>query len=79
MIPVEIDVHQILIDLNAIGWRDQKIEVACGFSSGYVAKLRGGPRPERPYQMLARLFNFWESEMERASHFASRQTLEATT
>lgn len=76
MIPVEIDVDGILRDLNAWGWRDQKIEAVCGFSDGYCAKLRAGPRPKRPYQYLARLHNFWESEGELA---AGRQTLDATS
>lgn len=62
MIPVEIDVDQIIKDLNAWGWKDQKIEVACDFSAGYIAKIRNGPRPNRPYQLVARLFNFWEEE-----------------
>lgn len=63
MIPVEIDVQQIIKDLNEAGWRDQKIEIACGFSGGYVEKLRSGVRPNRPYQLVARLFNFWEEEI----------------
>lgn len=62
MIPVEIDVQTIVSDLNAWGWRDQKIEIACGFANGYVGKLRAGTRPDRPYQLVARLYNFWEDE-----------------
>ena len=76
MIPVEIDVKQIIEDLNAWGWKDQKIEVICDFSPGYIAQLRGGPRPNRPYQLLARLFNFWEEE---SMQSANRQTLSETT
>jgi hypothetical protein len=64
VIPVEIDVKQIIEELNAWGWKDQKIEVVCDFSPGYIAKLRGGPRPNRPYQLLARLYNFWVGESE---------------
>ena len=75
MIPVEIDPIQILDDLHAAGWRDQKIEIALGFSAGYCAKLRSGPRVGRPYQMLARLYNFWYDEQ--AS--ATRQTVALTT
>jgi hypothetical protein len=74
VIPVDVDVVAILSDLRRWGWRDQKIEVACGFSSGYVDKLRNGARPMRPYQHVARLYNFWESE-----ESANRQTLDATS
>lgn len=63
MIPAEIDVQAIIRDLNRVGWKDQKIEIALGLSKGYVAKLKEGPRPNRPYQLAARLFNFWEQEV----------------
>ena len=72
MIPIEIDVVQIIDDLVRMGWKPQKIEIALGYSSGYVAKLRGGPRPERPYQMVARLYNLWCEES------ANWQTLNST-
>lgn len=62
MIPVEIDVAAIVKDLNSWGWVDYKIEVACGFSHGYIAKVRQGCRLMRPYQHSARLYNFWEEE-----------------
>lgn len=91
-IPVEIDVVEIIKDLNKWGWRDQKIEFACDFSAGYIAKLKGGARPYRPYQYVARLHNFWLSEIERRFksapvapiplamyHFADRQTPNLTT
>jgi hypothetical protein len=79
MMQVEVDVVQLIADLRTWGWRDQKIEVACGFSAGYVAKLCAGPRPERPYQLVARLHNFWVSEGERAGVFAVRQSLVETS
>lgn len=73
MIPAEIDVCAIVDDLNRWGWCDQKIESVCGFSGGYVAKMRAGVRPMRPYQYVARLYNFWEEEL------AARQILVVTT
>jgi hypothetical protein len=65
VIPVEIDVQQIIADLNSWGWVDHKIEMVCGLSNGYVAKVRLGARPMRPYQYCARLYNFWEEESRR--------------
>lgn len=79
LVPAEIDVVQIIDDLRSWGWRDQKLEIACGFSPGYVAKLCAGPRPERPYQLAARLHNFWVLEGLRLGVFAERQTLEQTS
>jgi hypothetical protein len=63
MIPAEIDAIQIITDLRARGWNDSKIEVACGFSQGYIAQIRGGGIRLLSYQRAARLYNFWESEM----------------
>jgi hypothetical protein len=79
MIPVEVDVQAIVDDLNNLGWKNQKIEVACGFANGYILKLRDGPRPNRPYQMVARLFNFWEEEMARHTTFPSTHTGQRAT
>ncbi len=62
MIPVEIDVEEIIRNLREVGWVDQKIEIVCGFSGGYVHKLMDGPRPHRPYQHVARLYNFWVTQ-----------------
>lgn len=62
MIPLEIDIIAILADLKTWGWKDLKIESACGFSRGYIDKMREGPRPHRPYQHAARLYNFWCEE-----------------
>jgi len=77
MIPVEIDVMQIVSDLNRGGWKDLQIEARCGFSGGYIAKLRGGTRPNRPYQHVARLFNLWEDESDK--RIASWQVQVAAT
>lgn len=59
MIPPAIDVDQILADLNAAGWPDYKIEMACGFSRTYVAQLRRRQDREVLYKHGARLYNFW--------------------
>lgn len=74
MIPAQIDAMAIVADLNAWGWRDFKIEIACGLSRGYVAQVRCGNVQEMAYSKAARLFNFWESEAEKQ---ASRETLQA--
>ena len=76
MIPVRIDAEAMLNDINAWGWRDQKLETALNYSPGYVAKLRAGLKGatfrDRQYVHMAALLNLWESERER---FAPTQTL----
>lgn len=63
-IPANIDVLAILQDLKDWGWRDHKIEIACGLSVGYVDHLRRGDIIQISYQRAARLYNFWLSEKE---------------
>lgn len=64
MIPPAIDHVAILDDLRAWGWCNYKVEIACGFTRGYVAQLRCGNIAEMSYNRAARLFNFWEEEQE---------------
>lgn len=64
MIPIKIDTEAILTDLGSWGWRDYKIEIACGFSKGYIAQVRCGNVRVLAYERAARLFNFWEAERE---------------
>lgn len=73
MIPVEIDAMQLIVDLNAWGWKDFKIETVCGFTRGYVAQIRCGNVRMLAYQRAARLFNFWEDE---SARHVSRSTLQ---
>ena len=58
-IPASLDIQQMLADLHANGWKDYKIEMACGFSVGYDAQLRCGNIQQITYQRGARLYNFW--------------------
>jgi hypothetical protein len=64
-LPPFIDHVQLLRDLQKFGWRDQKLESACGFSGGYVAKLRGDPQQRIGYISAARLWNLWRDEIDR--------------
>lgn len=77
-IPAKLDVQTILADLKAAGWLDQKIEVACGLSNGYVAQLRAGRIERYCYEYGARLHNLWLDEQIRAGHVLAL-TPEATT
>lgn len=61
MIPL-IDALSILRDLRLWGWRDFKIEMACGFSSGYVCHIMDGSIKLLAHERATRLYNFWESE-----------------
>jgi hypothetical protein len=82
MIPANIDTVHILRDLNEWGWRDYKIEMACGFSKGYIAQVRCRNVKEMTYARAARLYNFWlaESETQLASCVTlGIQPLEETT
>lgn len=64
MIPGNIDHQQILADLNTWGLKDNKIELICGYSEGYVSLLKRGKIRQMTYQRAARLYNFWEEEAE---------------
>jgi hypothetical protein len=77
MIPAKIDVETILADLTRIGWRDYKVELACGLPRGWISKLRDGTTQDPAYSNAARLVNFHHDEMLRAS--ANAQTLANTT
>ncbi len=66
MLPPALDHVSMLDDLRKWGWADYKIEMACGFSRGYVAQLRCSNISEMSYNRAARLFNFWEMEQEAA-------------
>lgn len=62
MIPEDINAIALLDELNRLGWNDYKIEAACGFSSGYAAKIRSGDVKNPSYHHSAKLFNFLERE-----------------
>lgn len=62
LIPPALDIHQMLRDLNGWGWRDYKIEIACGWNKGYVAQVKCGNVTEMFYPRAARLYNFWATE-----------------
>ena len=74
MIPAEIDAKALIAELNTWGWKDYKIEVACGFSSGYIAQIRCGNVQMLAYQRAARLFNFWESQALNLANSAPMET-----
>lgn len=62
MIPTALDIDKILLDLNEAGWLDYKIELACGFSKGYIAQLKRREDREVFYKHGARLYNFWADQ-----------------
>lgn len=61
-----IDPVAIIADLNQAGWPDQKIEIACGFSGGYIAHLRNGSVLQISHQKAVRLHNFWVDQTDNA-------------
>jgi hypothetical protein len=67
-IPTQINAVAVLDELNKLGWRDTKIEVACGFSKGYVSQLRSGYVHTPSFPNAALLLNLLEQEraMDRA-------------
>jgi transcriptional regulator with XRE-family HTH domain len=60
MIPEEINVLSVLAELQALGWKDYKIEMECEFTRGYVAQIRCGNVEMPAYQKLAKLLNLLE-------------------
>ena len=76
MIPADIDHRIILAELNEIGWKDYKIDMACGFSNGYCAQLKKNIRL-MTYQRAARLYNFWEDETRDLQNQLSKVTINA--
>lgn len=66
-IPDKINYLQLLNELNAVGWLDYKIGLAIDLDKEYISQLRSG-RIKRPsYEYSARLYNFHQSQVVRAS------------
>jgi hypothetical protein len=79
MIPANIDHVSIVQDLNRWGIADQKVEMICGFSRGYISKIKGGDVKQMIYQRAARLYNFWFEEHRRRVVSEPIQTLALST
>lgn len=77
-VPLVIDIVQVINDLNRWGWRDQKIELACGCSGGYISKLRSGETQPINHRWgnVAPIYNLWVCEY---LVFAPAQTEAATS
>jgi hypothetical protein len=73
LLPPALDIHAMLRDLNQWGWRDYKIEIACGWNKGYVSQVKCGNLSEMFYSRAVRLHNFWATEQ--SDHAVSRGTL----
>jgi len=67
MIPEEINVLAILAELHDLGWKDYKIEMACGYTRGYVAQIRCGNVKAPAYTYTAKLLNLLERAREMAA------------
>lgn len=65
LIPMEIDAVQIINELNVLGWNDYKLEIALGYSKGYIGQLRCGNIEHLSYSRGARLHNFWVEEIQK--------------
>lgn len=53
----EPEVTAILRELKALGLTDSHVKKTCGFSAGYVSKLRSGAIKEPSYSAFAKLWN----------------------
>jgi len=67
VIPVNVNVIEILDELNRLGWKDYKIEIECGFSKSYVPQIRCGNVVKPAYANVAKLLNLLERERARAA------------
>lgn len=63
MLPMSVDLRQMLLDLNERGYNDHKIESWCEFSQGYVIKLHRGEIEEMFHSRFLRLYNLWADVM----------------
>lgn len=71
MIPEIFDHIAALDELNAMGWKDAKIENVCGLTVGHIANLRRGLSRSMRYEDAARLINFLvEERVKRTAHAA---------
>jgi hypothetical protein len=59
LLPPALDMQQMLRDLNEWGWRDYKIEIACGWNKGYVSQVKCGNIGQMFYTRQVALNNFW--------------------
>lgn len=66
MIPVNVNVVELLDELNRLGWRDYKVEIECGFTKSYIAQIRNGNVVKPGYANVAKLLNLVERERARA-------------
>lgn len=57
-----VDPLPIIRDLNGWGWRDYKIEIACGLGAGYIAQVKSGGIKVMAHKKVVPLYNFWETE-----------------
>lgn len=76
-IPAKLDLEEILRNLNEWGFKDYKIEMACGWGEGYVSHLKAGRIISVRFESGARLFNLWRDEL--AANLETPQALEATS
>lgn len=62
MLPESINLLDLISQLNAVGWRDYKIEDLCGLPKGYINDLRRKKVMNPRYQVVARIYNFHAQE-----------------
>lgn len=67
LVPIKLDISNILDDLNEAGLTDNHVEAACEFSIGYVSRLRSGEIKRISYEYGARLHNLWADMTAHAS------------
>ena len=58
MIPETIDPLKLIAELNAAGWRDYKIEIACDLPVGYISNVKSRKVRNPRYEHAAALLNF---------------------
>lgn len=58
MIPESIDPLKLIAELNAAGWRDYKIEIACALPVGYISNVKSRKVKNPRYRHAAALMNF---------------------
>lgn len=55
-------------ELNALGWRDSKIEMVLLITQGYISQVRVGNLKSMGWEKSALILNFLEQERAKVSH-----------
>jgi hypothetical protein len=71
------DYETYITELHRMGWKDYKIEMACGFAVGMIAQLRRRNFRDMLGQNAIRLYGLYADQL--AAEYVRAQSLSNTT